>query len=371
MGFVRVLFAVVLVAGIGGPAAAFEFEPLDPGSEISFANAAPPGARSRAAQTSLPVLRGGTVRGRLTVQGMYERKGERVYFETRRGEPAKDRSVAADHPFEIDICFRDKDGLPLFASIAGDEPLIEDCTPDRVVETLTQRPDLLDGQNRSFVQMKKAARTIKKAAFVATFAAEKKELVEPAIAAARHVKLKRPMETLLPNVVFTGPSPTPLPYTPTPDDASSSSASYGDSSAASPRRAVYWKHMMGVHTGRAFNITPFEHTATLAYTAYSFDRRFSWALFAWENRNHGRHWYDAGMRHKCSYHSSFDRSPSIWNQRCSTPYNPTSFYGHNCNDDAVLQIWSVKFNRPYNNRSGYPCNDPYFNLYTPMCFPNG
>jgi hypothetical protein len=371
MANVRVLLALTLLAATSGRAEAFEFEPLDPGSEVSFATA-PPGARSVGGARHLPVLRGGTIDGRMTVQGIYERLGDRVYFESRRGAPAEDRSVAVDHPYEIDVCFRDKDGVPLFASIAGDEPLIPDCHPDRVAEVLAERPDLRDGQNRSYVSMKRAARQVQKAVFAAAFSAERRELVEPAIGAARHLKRRRPLEKLLPDPVFQG-SPTPGPGgEPTPADAPGLMVGDTGDGLASSAAVARWKHILGVHTGRAFNVTWFDHTATIAYTAYSFDGgRSSWALFAWENRNHGRHWYEPGMRHKCTYQSAFDRGPSIWRQSCNTRYNPTSIWGHNCNDDAVLQIWSVKFNRPYNNVSGYPCNDPYPNLYSPMCFPNG
>jgi hypothetical protein len=366
------VLGVALVLGAAEAVGAFEFEALDAGSEVSVVESAQaPSARS--VTKSLPYLRGGTVGGRLTVQGVYERLGERVYFETRRGAPASDPAVAATQPYEIDVCFRDGAGLPLFASIAADAALIPDCEPARVAETLAQHPELVTGVNRSYVTMKRATRMIDKAGFASLFAPEKRELVQPARAAARQLRRRRPLERTLPTPADGVGGDLP-PSEPSPVESGDAGGPAGDGGAgdlAQVQASVWWRHMLGVWTGRAFNITPYDHTATIAYVAYSFDRRFSWALFSWEARNHGRHWYEDGMHHKCTYKSGFDRSSAIWHQQCRTVYNPLSIWGHNCNDDAMLQIWSLKYNRPYNEMSGFPCNDPWTNLGSPFCFPDG
>src|SRR5581483_8713199 len=229
----RAFAAAVVCVGVAGTAFAFEFEPLDAGSEVPVVDSAggAAGARSLASARRLPLLRAGTVGGRVAVQGMFENRGERVYFESRRSGPARDASVLGLHPFEIDVCFRDKDGLPLFASIAGDEPLISDCTPESASEQLAAHPELLTGFNRSYAGMKRATRAIEGVTFASQLAFEQQELVHPARRAARLLKLRKPVESILPPPAADGAAP--------PGPAGAAQLDSGVASGLQPRAAVW------------------------------------------------------------------------------------------------------------------------------------
>jgi hypothetical protein len=133
-----------------------------------------------------------------------------------------------------------------------------------------------------------------------------------------------------------------------------------------------WSHVLGVFAGGAFHLPSLvgEHGATLAARRH----RVWGTQLAWSRCNHGRCPWEPGMAWKCEMRSSYTRQHHVHKEACNTRSNVFSGWigprGHACNDDVVMQQFGVRYNQHYwgGYGSGWPCDDPYLNQYTPACF---
>jgi hypothetical protein len=263
------------------------------------------------------------------ILGSYEHEGEILYFETRRGPrtPSLLRKSDPTTPkFEIDVQFMNREGQPFLLQIGGHAPVDETW----VESTVEFRDDA--GPKSDFVLAAKAIESLAKVTFAREFKHEYRALLDlaPLVASAQVIEK-----------IAEGP----------------------DSAISTPKLLAgsTYRHKVEIHDKSCcFGLG--RHSATIGkYISTS-----GVTTTAVITCNHGTCAHQ--MPQKCSWTSPANRSSHVHNHvSCSTPYNPTSVFGHNSNDDTDLQYKAVRENF-HPSSTGGTCNSSSRNNLPTNCY---
>ncbi len=291
---------------------------LRPGSSVVLAE----GHELREGLTSLSTVPNG-------IFGSYEHEGEIVYFETRRGPRTPSflrRSDPRTPKFEIDVQFMNRDEQPFLIQIGGHAPVDETW----VESTAEFRDDA--GPQSEFVLAAKAIENLAKVTFTREFEPEYRALLglAPLVASAQVI------EKIAEGPDAPTPSPQPL-----------SNNTYRHKVEIHDKSCCFGLGRHGATIGKYISTSGITTTAVITC-------------------NHGTCAHQ--MPQKCSWTSPGNRSNHVHNHvSCSTPYNPTSVFGHNSNDDADLQYKAVRENF-HPSSTGGTCNNSSRNNYPTNCY---
>jgi hypothetical protein len=265
------------------------------------------------------------------INGSYELDGKIVHFETRRGSRTpkylRDGDPATPD-YEIDVRFMDQDGKPFLIQIGGDAPLDH---------TWTEIPPTLKDGTQAKAKFELAAKmvgTMKKHKFAHKFVHERQALLDLAPIVDSAQVIEKVEEA--PNQALS--APTQL-------------------------AANTYRHRIAVHhKSCCFGLG--RHSATIG--KYISTSGVTTTLFT--TCNHGT--CASQMALKCSWTSASpgNRTNHVHNHvTCTTPYNPTSVFGHNSNDDTDLQYRAVRLNS-HPSSTGGTCNDSSVNNEPTNCY---
>lgn len=256
------------------------------------------------------------------------RAGQRViYVETRR-QPTPFDVLAADPTrpaFGVDVKVTDREGALLYARLSGDGA---EWLADAPVST---RAGVEQGFDLGVAR--EALSALSAPSATALGGQAERDAVQEALA------------TL--SVQASKPGPV---------------APEGAPAAASLTTATTYKHRVELWS-KSCCVPGGYHSAT---------RVASWNGSAWVGTvdfcNHGTCPNTGGMTQQCSFTSAEWRSGLARARQCSTPYTFASVWGHNCNDDAHLQVIDVRHNRLHSTSQG-SCNDVGANPTPDGCNP--
>lgn len=263
--------------------------------------------------------------------GSYEHEGEILYFETRRGPrtPSVLRKSDPRTPkFEIDVQFMNGNGQPFLIQIGGHAPIDETW----VASTEGFTDDAGPKREREFVLAAKTIESLAKVKFTRRFHPEYRTLLHlaPLVASARVI-----------DKIEEG----------------------GDQETSSPKLLASspYRHKVEIHDQSCcFGLG--RHGATLGKLISSSGVTTTAVITC----NHGTCAHQ--MPHKCSWTSPANRNNHVHNHAsCSTPYNPTSVYGHNSNDDTDHQYREVRENF-HPSPTGGTCNNSSSNNHPTNCY---
>ncbi len=288
----------------------------------------------------------------------FRQDGRMITFEMRLGGPmgTPPAQSEVDVPrMEIDARVLDQNGQPIYVQMAGDEFM--DATWDMpVIENINEA----DRKN--------------------DFA-----LIQAAESAFREVELPVSFEQLRLGALQMArmvPELNAKPDLPNPADSSAGSASDRRVQAnivwSNLTSVKYWDYR--IYRKDAFiSGSPFDHSAV---------QLRGWSssyviVFTAVSCNHGACAAVSPMTVKCtmpgyltddgSHSRYFYNEPSTTSavtSGCSTTFNPYFDNGsHVCNDDTILQINAIKYDRSYSRATGATgeCNDNYANYWAPNC----
>ena len=264
------------------------------------------------------------------IYGSYELDGEIVYFETRRG-PRTPKFLRDGDPatptFEIDVRFINQDGESFLIQIGGDTPLDHTWT-EATAEFKT------DMQAKTEFEL--AARTIETLGtlkFSRKFVHERQALLNLAPIVDSAQVIEKIEEA--------------------PDQALSAPTLLATNT---------YRHRVEIHhKSCCFGLG--RHSAT---TGKYLSRGVTTTAVI--TCNHGT--CANQMALKCSWTSASpgNRTSHVHNHiSCSTPYNATSVYGHNSNDDTDIQYRAVRDNR-HPSSTGGTCNNSSLNNEPTSCY---
>lgn len=268
------------------------------------------------------------------IYGSYELDGKIVYFETRRG-PRTPKILRDGDPatpkFEIDVRFMNQDGEPFLIQIGGDAPLDH---------TWTEATAEFKADTQAKTEFQLAASTIetlRKLKFTRKFFHERQAL----LALAPVVDSAQVLEKI----------------EQAPDQALS---------APTLLAANTYRHRVEIHHKKCcFGFFGFgRHGATIGKYISSSGVTTTAVITC----NHGT--CANQMDLKCSWTSASpgNRTNHVHNHvTCSTPYNPTSVFGHNSNDDTDSQYRAVRYNY-HPSSTGGTCNDISTNNEPTNCY---
>ncbi len=265
------------------------------------------------------------------INGSFVAGSKVIHFETRRG-PQTPRYLRAGDPtapiYEIDVRFLDEDGNPYLVQIGGDRPI------DPTWSAAAAKYKVDSEAKSDFDLTAKSIETIKKLKFNNKYKPEQLALINLAstIEEAQVVEKVEAAPLQIPNAQATLP-------------------------VNSYRHKIEIRHKsccfgLGRHSatiGKYISITGVTTTAVITC-------------------NHGT--CANQMALKCSWTSASpgNRTTRLNNNiACTTPYNPTSIFGHNSNDDTDLQYRAVRYNIRPSTSSGV-CNDSSVNNEPTHCY---
>lgn len=294
-------------------------------SRTRFSTVLAPGQEPREGLTSLLTVPNG-------IYGSYEHGGKIVYFETRRG-PRTPKFLRDGDPatpqFEIDVRFMNQDGEPFLIQIGGDAPLDHSWT-EAIAEFKT------DSQAKTeFLLAAKTIETLRKLKFTREFVHERQALLDlaPVVDSAQVIEKIEGA----PNQALSAPSLL---------------------------AANTYRHRVEIHHKKCcFGLG--RHSATIGL----YISRVGVTTTAVITCNHGT--CANQMALKCSWTSASpgNRTNDVKNggTTCNTPYNASSVFGHNSNDDTDLQYQAVKNNNHPSSTRG-TCNDSSSNNEPTSCY---
>lgn len=275
-----------------------------------------------------------------SISGVFKDKDKQVSFIVRRGQRIRGRHKG-DPKFEMDVCIKDSNGVPLFAQIGGDEVLIPECDPDQVEDPSIQaeaagRPFV--GRQGEYKLATRAMRNLKNVRFRRKYQAEHEALLGTAEGLALGTKPFRPR----PDALYA------------PDDGSPARPLREvdpHSSLFRPLTHTGYQHWIEIHAAAFVHVGHTTHAATRAFRI----RNGVWG-FAWDRCNHGR--CPMLMPFQCAFISDWSRQYHVHNQPCNTGYNVFSLNGgHNCNDDTAIEYETVRINFHLDGYNSRVCND--------------
>ncbi|MGZ8933251.1 MAG: hypothetical protein ACXW06_08275 [Halobacteriota archaeon] len=293
-------------------------------SSARFSTVLAPGQEPREGLTSLFTVPNG-------IYGSYELNGKIVYFETRRG-PRTPKFLRDGDPatpqFEIDVRFMDQDGEPFLIQIGGDAPFDHTWT-----ETTTKFKT--DTQAKTeFELAAKTIETLKKLKFTHKFVHERQALLNLATIMDSAQVIEK--IEVAPNQALSAPSLLD---------------------------ANMYQHRVEIHDKRCcFGLG--RHSATIGKYISSGGVTTTAVITC----NHGT--CANQMALKCSWTSASpgNRTNDVKNGvTCTTPYNPTSVFGHNSNDDTYKQYRAVRYDF-HPNPTGGKCNNSSVNNNPTSCY---
>ncbi len=263
------------------------------------------------------------------IHGSFSAAGKVIHFETRRG-PQTPAHLRADDPaaplYEVDVRFLDAEGNPYLVQIGGDAPI------DPSWSTARAKPKTAQAAKSDFDLAHKAVDNIKRLKFNAKFKPEQMALINllPAVEEAQVTEAVEPSASALPQ-------------------------------AAVP--VSTYRHRVEIHhKSCCFGLG--RHSATVG----KYISNTGVTTTAVITCNHGTCAHQMAL--KCSWTSASpgNRTTRLLNYvLCSTPYNPTSVFGHNSNDDTDLQYRAVRYNVLPSTSSGM-CNDSSVNNEPTHCY---
>lgn len=275
------------------------------------------------------------------IYGSYEFEGKIIFFETRRGDRTpkylRDGDPATPK-FEIDVRFMNQDGESFLTQIGGDTPLDQTWS-----EALVEGRD--DAQAKSdFELASRAIEEMRKLKFNRQFNYERKALMDlaPVLESAQVIE----KEETSPGFESHGPTSPGL-----------------ESEAPLALDGYTYRHRIQIHHKKIlFGLA--RHSATIG-------KHISPAgvvTTAFITCNHGT--CANQMALKCLWTSAKpgDRNNRLKNWvACTTPYNATSVFGHNSNDDTDLQYQAVRYNYRPSFTEGI-CNNSSINNAPTDCY---
>ncbi len=294
-------------------------------SNSRFSTVLAPGQELREGLTSLfPVPNG--------INGSYGSDGESIYFETRRG-PRTPKYLRDGDPatprFEIDVRFMNQDREPFLIQIGGDTPLDHTWT-----ETVAERKD--DAQAKTdFDLAGRAIEALRKLKFTRQFVDERQALLDlaPVLESAQVIEKEEGL----------------------PDQALS---------APLALEAESYRHRIQIKQKRILFGFAY-HSATIGQHINN-----GVVTTAIITCNHGTCANHSSMALKCLWTSAWpgNRTNRLKNWvSCTTPYNPTSVFFHNSNDDTDLQYQAVRYDFVPSFTGGV-CNDSSVNNEPTDCY---
>jgi hypothetical protein len=265
------------------------------------------------------------------MNGSYQLGGKIVYFEMRRGSRTpkylRDGDPATPD-YEIDVRFMDQEGKPFLTQIGGDSP-IDSAWAEAAPKLKNDEEAKTD-----FELTIKAIESLKKLKFNKKFMPERQALMNlvPIVESAQVIeKVERvPTQQL-------GVQPLAVANT--------------------------YRQRVEIHD-KSCCLGLGRHRATIG--KYITDAGVTTTAVV--TCNHGT--CANQMALKCSWTSAYpgNRTKILNNDiTCTTPYNPTSVFGHNSNDDTDLQYQAVRYNiRP--STKGGTCNNSGVNNEPTGCY---
>ncbi len=265
------------------------------------------------------------------INGSFGLGGKTIYFETRRG-PRTPKYLRGGDPttpdYEIDVRFMDQDGRPFLTQIGGDALL------DSTWVEPVPKPKVDEEINTDFELADKAIGALKKLKFKQKFVHERRALLN----------LAQIMESAQVIEKIEGAPSQPL-------------------SSQTLAVANTYRHKVEIHH-KSCCLGLGRHSGTIG----KYISNTGVVTTAVITCNHGT--CADQMALKCSWYSAYpgNRTTKLNNDiTCSTPYNATSVFGHNSNDDTDLQYRAVRTNsRP--STSGGICNDSSTNNEPTNCY---
>lgn len=263
------------------------------------------------------------------IHGSFSSAGKVIHFETRRGPktPAHLRAGDPTAPlYEIDVRFLDAEGNPYLVQIGGGAPI------DPAWSATPLKPKTAQAAKNDFALARKAVENIKRLQFNPKFNPEQKALINllPAIEEAQVTEAVESKALIQPQ-------------------------------AASPVNS--YRHRVEIHhKSCCFGLG--RHSATIG----KYISTAGVTTTAVITCNHGT--CANQMALKCSWTSASpgNRTTRLLNYvLCSTPYNATSVFGHNSNDDTDLQYRAVRYN-VLPSTTGGMCNDSSVNNEPTHCY---
>ncbi len=264
------------------------------------------------------------------IKGIYESNGKIIYFETRRG-PRTPRYLrvgdSTTPEYEIDVRFFDEDGKPFLTQIGGDAPIDQAWA-----ESGSKRK--VDAETKADFDLAfKSLEALKKLKFNQKLKQEHQAIINlaPIVESAQVVEK---IEGVMPQ-----PSV----------QAQVVTNNYRQQIAIHHKKCCFGLGRHSATIGRYISATGITTTAVITC-------------------NHGT--CANQMALKCSWTSASpgNRTTRLNNNiSCSTPYNPTSVFGHNSNDDTDLQYRAVRYNI-LPSRTGAMCNDSSVNNEPTHCY---
>ena len=265
------------------------------------------------------------------IYGSYELDGKIVYFETRRG-PRTPKSLRDGDPatpqFEIDVRFMNQNGEPFLIQIGGDAPF------DHTWTEATAEFKADTQAKTEFVLAAKMIETLRKLKFNRQFVHEQQALLDlaPIVDSAQFIEKIEGA----PNQALNAPSLL---------------------------AANTYQHRVEIHDKKCcFGLG--RHSATIGMYISSGGVTTTAVITC----NHGT--CANQMALKCSWTSAIpgNRTNHVNNDvTCSTPYNPTSVFGHNSNDDTHKQYTAVRYNF-YPSTTNGKCNNSSVNNQPTSCY---
>lgn len=296
--------------------------------------------------------------------------GRIVHFKVVRGPTNPPDEVAAGATlYEMYVCFLDNSGHLLVAVSMGEqlESFIPECgghTTSALLEPAEGPMDdatVLEMHAAQGVAVK-TMRLLKRYPFVTAFATEHAALLAPHASTKKLHKGRRYVASN--SVIILGANGEAVPNGTRLSDLSN----LVPSESAAPEAWVRGqRHAAEAHAAPIHGLGNLaEHSAT--YTALYHEQpaplgSFSSVVY---NCNHGRCPWEMTFRYLVF--SEPRAATHVHNWFCQTTYNPTSIWGHNCNDDTVCTTRSVRLNVHWDAFGGTPCNDPYIRRYAPGPF---
>jgi hypothetical protein len=293
-------------------------------SHARFSTVLVPGQELREGITSLLTVPNG-------IYGSYEFDGKIVYFETRRGSRTpkhlRDGDPATPN-YEIDVRFMNQDGEPFLIQLGGNAPLDK-----RWTDAASKLK--VDAEAKSDFELAfKTVESLKKLKFDQKFVAEHKALLN----LASVLESAQVVENI--------------------EGVTSQSLR-----APSLLAVNTYRHKVEIHH-KSCCLGFGRHSATIG----KYISAKGVTTTAVITCNHGT--CANQMALKCSWTSASpgNRTTQVKNNiTCSTPYNTTSVFNHNSNDDTDLQYRAVRYNiRP--STTGGTCNNITINTEPTSCY---
>lgn len=293
-------------------------------SHARFSTVLMPGQELREGISSLLTVPNG-------IYGSYEFDGKIVYFETRRGSRTpkylRDGDPATPN-YEIDVRFMNQEGEPFLIQLAGDAPL------DNTWTKVASKPKVDAEAKSDFELAFKTVESLKKLKFDQNFVAEHEALLN----LASVLESARVVENI--------------------EGVTSQSLS-----APSLLAVNTYRHRIEIHH-KSCCLGLGRHSATIG----KYISAKGVTTTAVITCNHGT--CANQMALKCSWTSASpgNRTNHVNNNvTCSTPYNATSLFNHNSNDDTDLQYRAVRYNI-HPSTTGGICNNISTNTEPTSCY---